>query len=101
MEKTLYELWEQLRMLPPDQEYTEQTKQRCFSIMEQYCALPETVREEHSNVVALCGTAIRLSGIVEKGLSQRVIDFLDTHEEELHERAVQVLRGNIQRMAGF
>lgn len=96
---TLTELWNTLYRVP--MENAQERKDLSFEILNLYCTVPEKERRTNQNIKAVSGAAIALSGIIEKGLSKRVMEFLNTHQYELPDRAVHVLQGNLRRMEGF
>jgi hypothetical protein len=99
--KNLDELWDELFKVQPKQENTEQIKTLSFQIMQNYCKLKKDERLNEANIKAVCGAALKLSGLIQRGLSGKVLRFLNKYEKKLPDRAVQVLRANLRRMEGF
>jgi len=56
--------------------------------------------EEVKDPLDQCRAALRLSGIVQKGLGNRTQEFLDEHSD-LPERVYEILGSSILRMEGF
>lgn len=78
-------LWERRNLGLSDDEIIE----LCFDIV-----------ENHPDDVEKCRAAVVLSGIIQKGLGQRISNFLDKHPD-LPERVHELLGSAIMRMECF
>jgi len=72
----------------------------CFELLDLYCAIQKNKRT-NANRKDCCYAALILSGVIQKGLGGRVVEFLKYNEEKLPESAVQILRANVLRMESF
>lgn len=96
----LKELAEEIRKIHKKNEQTDLNKKidLCFENMELYSNIAPKYRTKE-NEKDCCYAAVILSGVIQKGLSKRVVDFLSNHNIPL--RAEQLLRANLRRMECF
>ena len=95
----IQELWATLRTMDPTN--TAARKDKAFEILDLFQNLPPKERSLQNTIIAVCGAAVVLSGIVEKDLIDRVLPYLKNTDKPLPTRASQVLQANLRRMQGF
>lgn len=70
----------------------------CFEALKLYSNIASKKHTQHDEKDC-CYAAAILSGLIQKGLSKKVMDFLATNKVPL--RVEQVLRANFMRMEGY